>query len=143
MVHHGEVSDPIELTSENRHFFINNEQLGRYDLVRQGTALIVTLLRLHDEANRPDFEYSGGQRALFTTQRQLAFFDTAGKFYDRLFLECLEPSEDSGHPGIRHHATFGTLDGEQTIAIKAEHIHCLGLAAPADVRQRELSLPEL
>ncbi len=112
----------VERTVENDHLFMYNHSSERFEVLRYGSALIVSMLRMHetvDPARGPE----------------LAVFGTDGNFHNHLTLsEPLSPPEtESGDPDIKHIAIFEQVVGQehQPFTIAVDDIYIFSLAKPA------------
>jgi hypothetical protein len=128
----------VERTPENKHFFKDNKSANRLEIIKQGSAQIVSLLRMNEQAKQAN-DIGPGQLELFAAPRQLAFFDRQGTFHDGVLLKVLEPTEtDSQKPGVKHTAIFEpTATPEEVLSIPVDDIHCLSLASLRSVTSRK------
>jgi hypothetical protein len=121
MINNGKSEQSIERTPANRHFFVHNKQANRFELIQQGSALIVNLLRLHEPS----------QTASSADNHLLALFDIDGNFYNQLSLSQIESVEAEPHSPVKHTATFQPSETDQpALTIRIDDIYCLSLASP-------------
>lgn len=111
----------VERTVENDHLFMYNHSSERFEVLRYGSALIVSMLRMYepiDPARGP----------------KLAVFGTDGNFHNHLLLkEPLSPREtESGDPDIKHTGIFDQVGDQerQPFVIAVDDIYIFSLAKP-------------
>lgn len=116
----------VERTVENDHLFMYNHSSDRFEVLRYGSALIVSMLRMHEPG--PD------KLKTATSKRELALFSINGGFHNHLLLrEPLFPREtDNGTPNVRHTAFFDEIAGEEDwpLTIAVDDMRILSLAKP-------------
>ena len=118
----------VERTPENDHLFLYNTHERRFEVIRYGSALIVSLLRLHE----PEDPSLPTDQQTVTAGRPLVLFDSEGGFHNRLLLAApLVPSEQkSTEPGVKHTASFLSLDAktELSLTIPIDDIQIVSLS---------------
>jgi|GEM_PF-3970656 len=119
IVRRRETPKRIERTAMNDHFFLWNNENRRYELIYQGSADIISLLRLHRSVDK-QLVKAGEER------RALSFFNVHGEFFDRVFADAVVMNVDMEDTGHMHTAMFDTEDGN-TFATAIDYIYCLGL----------------
>jgi hypothetical protein len=116
----------VERTAENDHLFMYNHSSERFEVLRYGSALIVSLLRM--------YEPGADKLQTATSKRELALFSTSGGFHNHLLLrEPLFPREtDSGVPNAKHTAFFDEIAGGEDwpLTIAVDDIYIPSLAKP-------------
>mgnify|MGYP006181638653 CR=1 FL=1 len=103
-------AEPVLISPENQHFTIYNPAQMRQEIVRQGSGDIVAMLHLFE----------------LNPQRELAFFDINGTFFDRLVLDGLhEHTKHNGNKAIKHDAVFSSGYTSQSFSIPIDKIYSL------------------
>lgn len=114
----------VERTAENEHFFIDHPRRGT-ELIYQGSALIASLLELHQFVENIDSENEN----IKPPKRHLAFFDKRGVFYGPVALNGLYRNVNAnGSSTVKHTAIFEPTEGHsEAFAIPIDDIYCLSL----------------
>ena len=114
---------PVERTPLNDHLLWHNPSTQRFEVIKQGSAIVVNLLRIHE-----------------AVERRLALFDNRAVFHDDLLLTSVELLETRGGPKgpAKHMAHF-----EPDYSMAIDNIYCLNLAKPKPQQDGSLMLVQL
>ncbi len=121
----------VERTAENDHLFMYNHSAERFEVLRYGSALMVSMLRMYE----PEDSSTPANLQTVTSKRELALLDIDGDFHNHLLMrEPLFPREtDSGVLGVKHSAFFDKIAGQERwpFTMAVDDICIFSLAKPS------------